>query len=54
MAITTVQVVVDPKLKKQLKAQAEAERRSLSQTAAILLEEALQARKSKQELVEAV
>ena len=51
MAIT-IQVVVDPKFKKQLKAQAEAEQRSVSNLAAILLEQALQARQSK-ETVEA-
>lgn len=47
MATTTIQVVADPKLKKELRELAKAEKRSVSNVAAILLEEALQARQSK-------
>lgn len=45
---TTIQVVVEPKLKKQLKANAETEKRPLSNYVGILIEEALLARQSKE------
>lgn len=50
MATTTIQVVVEAKLKKELKSQAEAEKRPLSNYVGILIEEALLARKSKEQV----
>jgi hypothetical protein len=47
MAIT-VQVIVDPKLKKTIRELAKAEKRSLSNMAEQLLTEALHARQSKE------
>jgi hypothetical protein len=44
---TTIQVVVDEKFKKEVRALAKAEKRTLSSVAAILLAEALAARQSK-------
>jgi mRNA-degrading endonuclease RelE of RelBE toxin-antitoxin system len=49
VANTTIQVVVDEKVKKELRGLAKAEKRTLSNLAATLLESALQARQSSKE-----
>jgi hypothetical protein len=49
MAITIQVVVTDPKLKRDVRELAKAEKRSVSSTAAILIEEALRARQSKEQ-----
>jgi hypothetical protein len=46
---TTIQVVADERLRKELRVLAKAEKRSVSNVAAILLEEALKARQSKEQ-----
>jgi hypothetical protein len=48
VANTTIQVVVDEKIKRELRGLAKAENRTLSNLAATLLEAALQARQSKE------